>query len=458
MTSPGGMSCETCQDLLIELVCDELAVDQAAAVRAHALKCERCGPELEKLSFTLKASSSLGLMSPSPEVERRIMQAAREAIAGRARGPAREAAAQAASYGGIADWFARLVSFAMSPQVAMASVLLLVVGIGLYALPLGPRNAPEQTALRAAEEESDEQGAAPSGAASATAAPLERPEPSAAPRAAEEMAGSGALERRNRGGDLELKKGAEAAKEIGALGSARARKAAAPSQPADALSESKDRSAAAFPGMKSSAGPAAAKPKAASKALGELADDFGAPAMQASGGGGASPAKREGSAQSAAASNQYAPAPPAAPMAKSPRAVPAEAPARSQKVAPEAEKAAAEVMRDSADKRAKSDGASALEQGIAAIKRGDHAQGQALLKPVASSGTGSDRTTAMLWLARSLRERGDCAAALTYYKTLTQPVTAARALLEEAADCQARTGNAAAAERLRARAATPAKE
>jgi hypothetical protein len=374
----------------------------------------------------------------------------------------------------------------MSPQVAMASVLLLVVGIGLYALPFG-RDAAEPTALRATEDEGDEQSAAPSPAASATAAPVERDGPRAAPEPAGAASGAG---RRNEA-DLELKKGAQTAKEVTALGSGRARKMsdgaeargsareaskdelsraarAGSSQPADALSEgvgargsareqNKDRSAAAFPGAKSSASPAPAKPKPASKALGELADDFApAPSMQASGGGGAGPLKREAAAQGAAASNQYAPAPPAAPAVKSPRAAPEVAPARAPQVA-EAEQAAESVSK-SADKRAKSDVASALEQGIAAIKRGDHAQGQALLKPIATSGTGSDRSTAMLWLARSLRERGDCAAALTFYKTLTQPVTASRALLEEAADCQARTGNAAAAERLRARAATPTKQ
>jgi thioredoxin-like negative regulator of GroEL len=118
---------------------------------------------------------------------------------------------------------------------------------------------------------------------------------------------------------------------------------------------------------------------------------------------------------------------------------------------------AAESVKQSADKRAKAEPASALEQGIAAIRRGDHAQGQALLKPIAASGAGSDRSTAMLWLARSLRERGDCAAALTFYKTLTQAVTAPRAVLEDA-DCQQRTGNAAAAERLRGRAALQTKQ
>jgi hypothetical protein len=460
------MSCETCRDLLIELVCDELGAETAAAVRAHALKCERCGPELEKLAFTLKASSSLALLSPSPEVEQRIMQAAREGIAGRARGPAREAS-QGASYG-ITAWFARLGSFAMSPQVAMASVLLLVVGIGLYALPFGRDG--EQSALRATEDEADEHaGAPPSPAASAAATPLAQPEPSL--RAEGEARGAASRPQgkmRERAMDeRELLKGAQAEKDVKALGSVAARKqsatadesayAAAPSAArADRPKASKvEPVVQAFPGSKAGAGgaSAAAKPKSPSKSLDQLTDDFGASASAGSVGSSARAAapvpervaKKESANQGYAqpSSNGYAAAPQAA------------APARA---APREAEVASEPLAKSADKRAKADAASALEQGIAALKRGDHMQGEALLKPIASGGTGSDKATAMLWLARSLRERGDCAGALTYYRTLTQAVTTPRSVLEEAADCHARTGNAAAAERLRARAALPAKQ
>ncbi len=469
MTSPSPMSCETCRDLLIELVCDELAADRAAAVRAHALKCERCGPELEKLTRTLKASSSLGLLSPSPEVEHRIMQAAREAIAGRARGPAREAATAATSYGGITEWFARLGSFAMSPQVAMASVLLLVVGIGLYALPIG-RDAAEPSALRATEEEGDEHAAAPSPAASATATPIEERQGEGAP---EETAARAPADREQRKAPPRAEK---VEKEAPALGSARARRAsesldkaasagrgAGPKEPMELQRESKERSISAFPGAKAtlpeskgSAGAVAAKPKAGGKALSELADDFAPAPSRAAGGGGA--ATGEVSKKSAASkdyaqpsNNVYgAPAQAAAPAKSAPVAASAPPPAPAPMPRSEPAPKSAES--------AKADASGALAQGIAAIKRGDHAQGEKLLKPIATDGAGSDRSTAMLWLARSLRQRGDCAAALNFYRTLTQSVSAPRSVLEEAADCQDRTGNRAAAEKLRARVALPAKE
>jgi hypothetical protein len=476
------MSCETCRDLLIELVCDELAAEMAAAVRAHALKCERCGPELEKLTRTLKASSALSLLSPSPEVEHRIMQAAREAIAGRARGPAREAATAAATYGGITEWFARLGSFAMSPQVAMASVLLLVVGIGLYALPFG-RDAAEPSALRATEDEGDEHAAAaPSPAASATATPTEE-RGSARERELDEQQGEGTPERKS---PLRPKNRAEDRGDP--LAGARARRPSAStdkaaavgraSQPVEARGsagaqntdlarESKqERSVSAFPGTveahgsareqnkaavpesKGSAGAVAAKPKSAGKALSELADDFApSPSGPAAGGAASGLSKKAGGSRPPAQPSNSGYDTAAAPSKSAQAAAPAPpaAPVRAEPAAKSAE-------------QAKSDASSALAQGIAAIKRGDHAQAEALLKPIAAAGVGSDRSTAILWLARSLRERGDCTAALTFYRTLTQSPSAPRAVLQEAADCHDRTGNGAAAERLRSRAALPAKQ
>jgi hypothetical protein len=465
VTSPSGMSCETCRDLLIELVCDELVADTAAAVRAHALKCERCGPELEKLSRTLQASSSLGLLSPSPEVEHRIMQAAREAIAGRARGPAREAT-QAGSYG-ITAWFARLGSFAMSPQVAMASVLLLVVGIGLYALPFG-RDA-EPTALRATEDDGEGESNAEGPAASATATPLNEPQETrdeaknqqaehAASRASSAPTPSrGAAPKPSAPSSKGAPTRAGKVEADDLWGTAPAPSAEQPS----GLRERKEaRPVEAFPGAKAGSGGAAAeKPKKApSKSATELADDFG-PALGAQAAEGraanttAGQAPTQGQAAASArrdlsSKDGYAAAPPATPPPKS-----APAPAPSQ--AAEAE-ASRESTSKSADKREQSAGPSALERGIAAIKRGDHAQGESLLKPIASGGSDSERSSAMLWLARSLRERGDCAGALNFYRPLTQPINAPRSVLEEAADCFSRTGNATAAERLRTRAALPA--
>jgi hypothetical protein len=468
VNAPPGMSCESCRDQLIELVCEELPSERAGEVRAHALRCERCGPELERLSATLRVSRELPLLSPSPEVERRVMQAARDAIARRARGPAREEPVPASS-GGLTAWFARLGSFAMSPQVAMASVLLLVVGIGLYALPLGHQTEP--TALRAAEDEAaPEEHASAEPAAAATAVPLaEEEKPGGGRVPAEALASSGG----KRGTGAAADK-TEAAKN-GLRGQPSLERREVSSD--DALKSAKS-APRPFPESKLEVeSQRAAKPKAPSKALGDDFEAFGGAAQEQAvpqpSVRTAEPAPAQSRSASAsegakaaadrpalgAASGAFAPAPPSAPApaaARAPvaRAQPEAAYDRSDAVAESA--APKSVKKESA---AKGDGAATpLSKGIAAIQRGEHALGESLLLPVLQSGTTSERDQARLWLARSLRQRGDCARALEYYRPLTQPVTASRAVLQEAADCQERTGNASAAAKLRSRAALPTKE
>jgi hypothetical protein len=475
------MSCESCRDLLIELVCDELPLASAAEVRAHALRCERCGPELEKLSATLRVSRDLPLLTPSPEVERRVMQAARDAIARRARGPAREETSVPAG-GRLTAWFARLGSFAMSPQVAMASVLLLVVGIGLYALPLG--HDPEPSALRVAEDEApDEQGApAASPAASATAVPVrEGDEAYAVPaerlaKETEKNARASSYPSRDK---AYLQEGTANKAEPGGgkAGSGASAQRAFPESKGALGAESKLRGASSEPRPRAPAKSAPSKAATLDDTWGDSNSDYGSArrdvaaearnqvpplAKQAAAQPEKSkraerPADAVGSAAAGAPASQapFAPAPPApvaaAPSARKPSAEAESASEMSKQSAPlDAPKEEAAHKKDAA--------VSPLSQGIAAVQRGDHSLGQELLLPLLSSGSASDRSQARLWLARSLRARGDCVHALEHYRVLTQSVSAARAVLEEAADCQDRTGNAAAASKLRSRAALPTKQ
>jgi hypothetical protein len=455
VNAPPGMSCESCRDLLIELACDELPASTAAEVRAHALRCERCGPELEKLGATLRVSRNLPLLTPSPEVERRVMQAARDAIARRARGPAREASVP--SGGGLSAWFARLGSFAMSPQVAMASVLLLVVGIGLYALPLGQR-APESAALRVAEDEAPTSELAPaSPSAAATGVPTPEPaqEPVPADRLAErseheEKQARAAMDKASVPGEaLRAAKGSARAK------SAEAAPKAFPESQGVSPTESKAR---------------VAKPAPSKMASGAALDDaFGDLGSGARGGGGAAKPARPASAAPAeesvgsegmASNRQQAPytaAPPAAAPAPARAAAPiAKRKAEAESAEPVAASEAPTAATAPATSKKEKDGSStALIQGIAAARRGEHVLAQQLLQPLLASSNAGERAEARLWLARSLRERGDCARALEHYRVLTQPVTAPRGVLEEAADCQERVGNTAAASKLRSRAALP---
>lgn len=168
MTGGETMRCSEARDLLVELVCGELPEARGAEVRAHAESCPSCGPELEKMSQVMDVAMAIPLSEPSPRVEARVMLAAREALSARGGStPAREFAYARSQ---PKTWLGRLARWAMSPQVAMASVLMLMVGIGLYALPIG--REPERVAFEAADHAEQAEPVA-----SATAAPTPEPEP-----------------------------------------------------------------------------------------------------------------------------------------------------------------------------------------------------------------------------------------------------------------------------------------
>jgi hypothetical protein len=438
------ISCERCQDLLTELVCDELPAAEAASLRAHAKGCERCGPALSKFERTLEVSLALPLLTPSPDVERRIMQAARSALQSRAKGPLREAPEAPPS--GFLAWCARVGSWAMSPQVAMASVLLLVVGIGLYALPLGTDQ--EAGGLRASEDSSSPP-MAPEPAATVTAAPT--PEPAAAdeldrlspPREqAEERKLSVPLrrERPSDGLQLEAKKGGGARLYEG-KNQAPAKPKAAPAP----IAKSADDGNADFAGL-GSAGEASARVKREAEPAGPAATRAAARKQNL-----------ELDSEYATGSRFAPPPPAAAPAASAPSARAAggsqqslggRAPAANAELQVQDKERSASQAQGAGDAKA----ASGLGQGIAAAQRGDLATAQKLLAPIAQQGAQPERAQASLWLARSLRAAGDCTRALVYYKPLADAAGASRAVLEEAADCYERTGGGAQAKRLRARA------
>ncbi|HEX6240751.1 MAG TPA: hypothetical protein VFZ61_07655, partial [Polyangiales bacterium] len=382
MSVPPAITCESCRELLIELVCEELPPERAAEVRAHALRCERCGRELEKLTGTLRVSRELPLLSPSPEFEQRVMQAARDAMARRARGPAREAEASAPASSKLTAWFARLGSFAMSPQVAMASVLLLVIGIGLYALPLG--HQPEPTALRAAEDEAPtEHHSAESPAASATAVPVAQGEIAGEEVPAERVQETAVKEARggSRNVPLQAKRKAETAlrDDFAALESAELSKAKSAPR---AFPESK-----AAPADPES--PAAKRSASKPQKNVELEGVAGLGAASSGGGGGYRSAPKPQAAQPAP--SKLAPAREASDPAADTFSPPPPAPVAAAAPSGAAQRQTAEAERDVGNREklasgpTKGDAAGALVQGIAAIQRGDHALGQSLLTPLLGS-------------------------------------------------------------------------
>jgi tetratricopeptide (TPR) repeat protein len=124
------MNCEQYEDPLLSLAEGDLPPEEAADVRAHAASCARCGELLERLSAGHQLSLRLPMADPPAAVGSRIMAAARAHAAGHAGTPA--APHRGLSATAILQW---LREVALGPQVAMATVMLLVVAIGVWYLP-----------------------------------------------------------------------------------------------------------------------------------------------------------------------------------------------------------------------------------------------------------------------------------------------------------------------------------
>jgi TolA-binding protein len=129
------MDCATCEDRLIDLLYEELEPDQAEEARSHLAQCEACQSSYEGLADAHRLVEAMP-MEPAPaSAHHAIMAAARAKAAG-------EATAGAASRsqedehrgpaGAFLDW---LRGLALGPQVAMATVMLLMVAIGLWHVP-----------------------------------------------------------------------------------------------------------------------------------------------------------------------------------------------------------------------------------------------------------------------------------------------------------------------------------
>lgn len=142
------MDCEGCTDRLIDLLYGEIDDADAEAARAHLDGCEACAGAFERVSAGHELATMLVIEEPPPSVLESVMAAARER-AGRVSAKPEPPVAHPAHVvprearereeddeGGIWSSLMRwLASFAMGPQAAMATMLLLMVGIGLWYLP-----------------------------------------------------------------------------------------------------------------------------------------------------------------------------------------------------------------------------------------------------------------------------------------------------------------------------------
>ena len=128
------MDCRTCQPTLLDLAYGELAPELASVVRAHVDGCESCGAALRALREGMQGAQQLAWLEPPPRLrENALAYAAQHARERAEAAAAKSAGKQRGALGqGLIDLIARLAS---GRQVAMATVMVLVVAVGVWVIP-----------------------------------------------------------------------------------------------------------------------------------------------------------------------------------------------------------------------------------------------------------------------------------------------------------------------------------
>ena len=119
------MDCEKFDQIVLDLLYDELDEITSAAAKRHMEHCARC----KEIGTRLRATREVGtlpLLDAPQGLELRILEAERRA---RRELPARQRLGRAVSM---------LAGYAMRPQLAMAALLLLVIGSSLLLLRARP--------------------------------------------------------------------------------------------------------------------------------------------------------------------------------------------------------------------------------------------------------------------------------------------------------------------------------
>lgn len=142
------MDCEKFDRVMLDLFYDELDDITSAAARRHTEHCTRC----RDISTKLRAARDVGavpLVDPPSDLEAKILAAERRA---RAELPAAKRLGRAISM---------LAGYAMRPQLAMAALLLLVIGSSLVLLRARPGEQKNVLVTERGVPESESEAAAP---------------------------------------------------------------------------------------------------------------------------------------------------------------------------------------------------------------------------------------------------------------------------------------------------------
>jgi len=141
------VDCEKFDRVVLDLLYDELDELTAASARRHMDHCARCGP----IGAGLRATREVGVLpreAPSPDLTSRILEAERDA---RAQLPLGQRLGRGVSV---------LAGYAMRPQLAMAAVAVLMIGISVFFVRTHPndREAVRVTERGVPEVEQDQVG------------------------------------------------------------------------------------------------------------------------------------------------------------------------------------------------------------------------------------------------------------------------------------------------------------
>jgi hypothetical protein len=126
------MDCRTCQPTLLDLANGELAPELAESAREHLRGCAGCSADLAKLRAGVALSRQLPWVEPPADLTARILANAQQHAQAKAQRSATRERAQVGFVQGVLDFVARVAS---ARQVAMATVMLLIVAVGLWQLP-----------------------------------------------------------------------------------------------------------------------------------------------------------------------------------------------------------------------------------------------------------------------------------------------------------------------------------
>jgi len=127
------MNCENAKSQILDLLGGDLRAEDAVLVRAHIDGCEACLRDHAQLAAALRLARGMPVEAPPSRVRETVMARARLASAGVQAG--RSTASEEAREPALSRFVRWISGFVLGPQVAMAMVLLLMVGVGLFYLP-----------------------------------------------------------------------------------------------------------------------------------------------------------------------------------------------------------------------------------------------------------------------------------------------------------------------------------